>query len=154
MSERRSLVLERNPVQDRFTIRVGTARIHHLGGNLGMREGEMERDARAIQRFEVQQKSKHVLQELLIKQSLVFTPFKNMKTVNYSSCPIGFGDFHVEDLVVVVKMCGHIFDINELQMWLQKKNTCPMCRCNIHHGAKIENNCDVSDLLVDIKEMY
>jgi hypothetical protein len=149
MSERRLLVLEPIPVQHRFTIQAGSGRLFYpLQGIF-----EMEREARAIQHLEVQQKSKHVLQELLIKQSLVFTPFKNMKTVNYSSCPIGFGDFHVEDLVVVVKMCGHVFDINELQTWLQKKNTCPMCRCNIHHGAKIENN-DVSDLLIDMKEMY
>jgi hypothetical protein len=102
---------------------------------------------------ETEKNRKQVLKEMLITQSLLFTPFKNMKTVNYSSCPIGLGEFHVEDLVVVIKMCGHIFDINELQTWLQKKNTCPLCRCNIHHGAKIENS-DISDLLVDIKEMY
>jgi hypothetical protein len=92
-----------------------------------------------------------MLRELMINRSLLFTPFKNMKTVNYSSCPLGLEDFHAEDVVVVVKMCGHVFNIRELQTWLKKNKTCPVCGCEIRHGAKIENS-DVSDLLVDVKK--
>jgi hypothetical protein len=63
--------------------------------------------------------------------SLVITPFENIKEPNYFMCPIGLDYFHPRHLVVIIKICGHMFGINELKIWMQNKKTCPMCRCRI-----------------------
>ena len=48
-----------------------------------------------------------------------------------SQCPISMDDFNDNDIVTVIRTCGHIFNTNCLQNWFTSNCRCPVCRYDI-----------------------
>ena len=50
----------------------------------------------------------------------------------HGSCPICYEEFDKGSLL----SCGHVFHENCIQLWLQKKKKCPVCRGNPQEEKK------------------
>ena len=48
-----------------------------------------------------------------------------------TSCPISLGNFNDNDMVTVIRHCGHIFNTDELNTWFRNHCNCPVCRYDI-----------------------
>ena len=48
-----------------------------------------------------------------------------------TSCPILLTNFNDNDVVSVIRHCGHIFNTNELNTWFRSHCNCPVCRYDI-----------------------
>jgi len=48
-----------------------------------------------------------------------------------TQCPISMDDFNDDDMVTVIRTCGHIFNSNSLQNWFSSNCRCPVCRFDI-----------------------
>jgi hypothetical protein len=48
-----------------------------------------------------------------------------------TSCPILLTNFNDNDMVTVIRHCGHIFNTNELNTWFRNHCNCPVCRYDI-----------------------
>lgn len=49
------------------------------------------------------------------------------------SCPISLTNFGDNDMVTVIRHCGHIFNTNELSTWFRSHCNCPVCRYDIRN---------------------
>jgi hypothetical protein len=47
------------------------------------------------------------------------------------SCPISLDDFNDNDMVTVIRHCGHIFHTEHLMNWFRTNCRCPVCRYDI-----------------------
>jgi hypothetical protein len=48
-----------------------------------------------------------------------------------TSCPISLTNFTDNDMVTVIRHCGHIFNTDELNTWFRSHCNCPVCRYDI-----------------------
>ena len=48
-----------------------------------------------------------------------------------TSCPISLTNFIDNDMVTVIRHCGHIFNTDELNTWFRSHCSCPVCRYDI-----------------------
>ena len=48
-----------------------------------------------------------------------------------TSCPISLTNFTDNDMVTVIRHCGHIFNTDELNTWFRSHCSCPVCRYDI-----------------------
>lgn len=48
-----------------------------------------------------------------------------------TSCPISLSNFTDNDMVSVIRHCGHIFHTDELNTWFRSHCNCPVCRYDI-----------------------
>jgi len=51
------------------------------------------------------------------------------------SCPISMADFSDNDIVTVIRHCGHVFATDQLNIWFATHCTCPVCRFDIRNAA-------------------
>ena len=51
------------------------------------------------------------------------------------SCPISMADFSDNDIVTVIRHCGHVFATDQLNIWFATHCTCPVCRFDIRSAA-------------------
>ena len=56
------------------------------------------------------------------------------------SCPISLENFTDNDMVTVIRFCGHIFNIEHLNTWFQTNCRCPVCRYDIRNYNSSVNN--------------
>jgi hypothetical protein len=49
------------------------------------------------------------------------------------SCPISLENFNDDDLVSVIRYCGHLFNTSELNTWFRSNCRCPVCRYDIRN---------------------
>jgi len=56
-----------------------------------------------------------------------------------NSCPISLERFNDEDQVIIIRYCGHIFNIDELQEWFRHRVKCPVCRYDIRNYVSDAN---------------
>lgn len=61
------------------------------------------------------------------------------------ACPISMVDFTDNDIVTVIRHCGHIFATDQLNIWFATHCTCPVCRFDIR-SAPINNTSVVNDV--------
>lgn len=67
------------------------------------------------------------------------------------SCPISLEHFNEDEIVSVIRHCGHIFNRNQLTTWFMSNCRCPVCRYDIRTYSQREirdpnnNNTDVSN---------
>ena len=74
------------------------------------------------------------------------------RTVRYShittpinrSCPISLENFGENDMVTVIRYCGHIFNSDEINRWFRTNCRCPVCRYDIRNY-----NLNTRDVVVD-----
>jgi hypothetical protein len=48
-----------------------------------------------------------------------------------NQCPISMDDFNDNDMVTVIRQCGHIFQTENLMNWFRTNCRCPVCRYDI-----------------------
>jgi hypothetical protein len=48
-----------------------------------------------------------------------------------TSCPISLESFNDNDMVTVIRQCGHIFKSEQLNVWFRSNCKCPVCRYDI-----------------------
>ena len=48
-----------------------------------------------------------------------------------NSCPISMDTFNDNDMVTIIRYCGHIFNSEELNTWFSSNCRCPVCRYDI-----------------------
>jgi len=56
------------------------------------------------------------------------------------SCPISLENFTDNDMVTVIRFCGHIFNTEHLNTWFQTNCRCPVCRYDIRNYNSSVNN--------------
>jgi len=56
------------------------------------------------------------------------------------SCPISLENFTDNDMVTVIRFCGHIFNTEHLNTWFQNNCRCPVCRYDIRNYNSSVNN--------------
>jgi hypothetical protein len=49
------------------------------------------------------------------------------------SCPISLENFSDNDMVTVIRHCGHIFNTEQLNTWFRSHCACPVCRYDIRN---------------------
>lgn len=54
-------------------------------------------------------------------------------------CPISMENFSDNDIVTVIRHCGHIFQRESLQSWFQSSCRCPVCRYDIRDYNPTQN---------------
>lgn len=52
-------------------------------------------------------------------------------TPTNTSCPISLDSFNDNDMVTIIRFCGHIFNTEHLNTWFQSNCRCPICRYDI-----------------------
>ena len=59
-----------------------------------------------------------------------------------NSCPISLDVFNENDVVTVIRYCGHIFNTIQINAWFTTNCRCPICRYDIrnYHSASYNNN--------------
>lgn len=57
--------------------------------------------------------------------------FCDIVTPKNTSCPISLTNFSDNDMVSVIRHCGHIFNTDGLNTWFRSHCTCPVCRFDI-----------------------
>ena len=53
----------------------------------------------------------------------------------YNQCPISLEEFNDNDMVTVIRPCGHIFHTDPLMNWFRSNSRCPICRFDIREYA-------------------
>jgi hypothetical protein len=71
------------------------------------------------------------LSEDMIRLSTRIIPF----TANFSDtrCPITLEDFAIDENVMQIIPCGHIFKTDALQNWFSRNTLCPCCRFDVRN---------------------
>jgi hypothetical protein len=57
--------------------------------------------------------------------------YRDVATPRNMACPISMVDFADNDIVTVIRHCGHIFATDQLNIWFATHCTCPVCRFDI-----------------------
>ena len=66
------------------------------------------------------------------------------------SCPISLENFSDNDIVTVIRHCGHIFNQNQLNTWFRSNCRCPVCRYDIrNYNSNSSIFFDTSNNVVD-----
>jgi hypothetical protein len=56
------------------------------------------------------------------------------------SCPISMDTFNDNDMVTIIRHCGHIFKPEELNTWFRSNCRCPVCRYDIRNYVSNNSN--------------
>ena len=56
-----------------------------------------------------------------------------------NSCPISLESFIDDEIVTMIKYCGHIFKTNEINHWFESNVSCPVCRYDIRNLNNTNN---------------
>ena len=56
------------------------------------------------------------------------------------SCPISLDNFNDNELVSVIRFCGHIFKTEQLNTWFRSNCRCPVCRYDIRNYTRNSEN--------------
>lgn len=70
--------------------------------------------------------------------------YRDVSAPRNIACPISMVDFSDNDIVTVIRQCGHIFATDQLNIWFATNCTCPVCRFDIRM-APIANTTTVND---------
>jgi hypothetical protein len=71
------------------------------------------------------------------------TNYANILNPINRSCPISLEIFSDNDMVSVIRFCGHIFNTEQLRTWFRSNCRCPVCRYDIR---SYETNQDISSI--------
>jgi hypothetical protein len=74
-----------------------------------------------------------------IRFSEIIAPINN-------SCPISLDVFNENDIVTVIRRCGHIFNTIQINAWFSANCRCPICRYDIRTYYSAYNNTLTPDL--------
>lgn len=79
-------------------------------------------------------------------------PYQKENIFNQTSCPICFDDFKIDETLINLKNCKHLFHQDCIIPWLEKSELCPLCRKKAsqipHETECVDTNID--DLLTNL----
>jgi hypothetical protein len=61
--------------------------------------------------------------------------YRDIVTPRNIACPISMVDFNDNDIVTVIRHCGHVFATDQLNIWFATNCTCPVCRFDIRNAS-------------------
>lgn len=70
--------------------------------------------------------------------------YRDIVTPRNIACPISMVDFNDNDIVTVIRHCGHVFATDQLNIWFATHCTCPVCRFDIRNAATTTNTANPS----------
>jgi hypothetical protein len=57
-----------------------------------------------------------------------------------TSCPISMDEFNDNDMVIVIRHCGHTFNADHIMNWFRSNSRCPVCRYDIReYNSNVSN---------------
>ena len=68
-----------------------------------------------------------------IETATRITRYADITTPLNRSCPISLENFNENDMVTMIRFCGHIFNSDELNRWFTTNCRCPVCRYDIRN---------------------
>lgn len=89
----------------------------------------------------------------MISPSAAIEKDRNMISLNCTSCescPICLGSLLGKKAKIL--RCGHTYHIRCINKWMEKADTCAMCRKIVNYDQSILDNCD-NDLLLYLLEL-
>jgi len=98
--------------------------------------------------------------EIYPTQSQIETATRRVRYCDISrpintACPISMEDFNDNDMVTVIRHCGHTFHTEQLMNWFRSNCRCPVCRYDIRTydtGSSSEffnNNSSTTSTIID-----
>ncbi|KAH6779976.1 hypothetical protein C2S52_011213 [Perilla frutescens var. hirtella] len=69
--------------------------------------------------------------EELPTEDLIIGGSRCISGPNGDSCPICLGGYKASERLRLIRKCQHCFHADCLEPWLQRKNTCPICRTDV-----------------------
>lgn len=66
-----------------------------------------------------------------IERAVRRVAYRDIVRPRNTTCPISLEEFHDEDLVSIIRQCGHIFHTQHLNDWFNTNTRCPVCRYDI-----------------------
>jgi hypothetical protein len=83
-----------------------------------------------------------------IENAISLIQFREIENPLNNSCPISLEAFTENEMVTMIKYCGHIFKPNEINHWFESNVRCPVCRYDIrtfrmrvnHNSTTTSNN--------------
>jgi hypothetical protein len=61
--------------------------------------------------------------------------FSDIEEPRNRTCPISLETFGDDDIVTIIRYCGHIFNTEELNTWFSSHCICPVCRYDIRNNT-------------------
>ena len=81
-----------------------------------------------IKRFKID----HEDSDILMKPNLyIECEYSSLTSTNIKRCPITRTSFMPDDLVILVRECGHVFKRGPFYEWIAGHSTCPRCSVKI-----------------------
>jgi len=88
-----------------------------------------------------------------IQLATLTTYYSNIVEPLNTNCPITLETFENNNVVTLIKYCGHIFKPESLNNWFNEDNRCPVCRYDVrNYTANLDDNyelIDSSNIVVD-----
>jgi len=72
--------------------------------------------------------------------------YSDIITPQNISCPISLDVFNDNDMVTLIRYCGHIFKTDEINRWFRSNCRCPICRYDIRNYSQNRNSENVNVL--------
>ena len=69
-----------------------------------------------------------------------FVESQHESSQSQTTCPICREEFEPHTVILKINHCGHIFKKNSLLNWFETNSRCPLCRHNIRHSARNNEN--------------
>ena len=69
--------------------------------------------------------------QMQIESATRYVRYCDIVTPRNRSCPISLENFNDNDMVSVIRYCGHIFNTEQLNTWFRSNCRCPVCRYDI-----------------------
>jgi hypothetical protein len=74
-------------------------------------------------------------------------PFREISEPINNSCPISLEPFQENELVTMIKYCGHVFKTNQINQWFETNVRCPVCRYDVRNYREQNNSVFAEDTI-------
>lgn len=81
----------------------------------------------------------------IVRFSDIIEPINN-------SCPISLDVFNENDIVTVIRYCGHIFNTIQINAWFSANCRCPICRYDIRNYHSASHNTALPTAVTNLPE--
>lgn len=75
--------------------------------------------------------------------------FREILEPRNNSCPISLEPFQENEIVTIIKYCGHIFKTNQINQWFETNVRCPVCRYDVRNYREPNNNVFAEDININ-----